>query len=360
MIFKNVRTYAFLAAMLLSGGIAFASSSHSPVLMTVDGHPVSLAEFEYFYAKDNPRGTEPRMDAKEYLQRFVDYRLKVQAAKDAGLDVASVGTEGERVVPVDERKAYDRYLSMQQRVAGKGGAVKTAHILVRLDQMATRAAQERAREKADSICRALRGGADFGELARRCSDDLASARQGGVLPWIERGQTVKAFEDAAFSMRVGTVSQPVLSEFGYHVIRLDDKRDAVPYDALRTDILRRMESGAIRERIVESPADTVVAKARPTKDEEASWEGEESELRDALLLNAICEREVWRKAAADKEGLLTFFAQNKKRMRYKGKEPDDAVLADYQDYLERQWLTTLRTRYRVQVDPEVLASVNKH
>ncbi len=346
--------------MLLSGGIAFASSSRSAVLMTVDGHPVSLAEFEYFYAKDNPRGAESRMGVKEYLPFFVDYRLKVQAAKDAGMDVTSIGNEGEVVLPVDEAKAYERYLSMQRCVAGKGGAVKTAHILVRLDQMATRAMQERAREKADSICRALRGGADFAELARRCSDDEASARLGGVLPWIERGQTVTAFEDVAFSMQVGTVSGPVLSEFGYHVIRLDDKRDAVPYEALRTEILRGMDACAIRERIVENPADTVTVKARPKVDEEPQWLGEESELRDARLLYAVCDKEVWRKAASDKEGLFAFFAQNKKRMRYKGKEPDATVLADYQDYLERQWVASLKARYRVQVYLDVLATVDKH
>lgn len=360
MIFKNVRTYAFLAAMLLSGGIAFASSSHGSVLMTIDGHPVSLAEFEYFYAKDTPREKGLRMTVEDYLPLFIDYRLKVQAARDAGLDVASVCTGGDVVLPVDEKKAYERYLSMQRKVAGKGGAVKTAHILVRMGQMATREAQERAREKADSIWRALRGGADFAELARRCSDDSASARLGGELPWIVRGQTVKAFEDAAFSMQVGAVSQPILSEFGYHVIRLDDKRDAVPYEALRTEILRQLDASAIRERIVESPTDTVPAKVRPSEDEEAQWMGEESEARDAQLLLAICEREVWQKAAADKEGLQTFFVQNKKGMRYKGKEPDETVLADYQDYLEKQWVASLRTRYRVQVNPDVLATVNKH
>ncbi len=360
MIFKNVKPYAFLAAMLLSGGIAFASSSHGDVLMTIDGHPVSLAEFEYFYAKDNPGGNGPRMAVEDYLPLFVDYRLKVQAARDAGLAVASVGTEGDAVVPVDEKRAYDRYLSMQHQVAGKGGAVKTAHILVRMDQMATVAMQERAHEKADSISRALQGGADFAQLARRCSDDTASAKQGGVLPWIERGQTVKVFEDAAFALRVGEVSQPVLSEFGYHIIRLDDKRDAVPYEALRTEILRTIDAADIRERIAENPAGTVTARVRSSRAEEPQWEGEESEFRDALLLNAVCEREVWRKAAADKEGLQNFFVQNRKKMRYKGKEPDDTVLADYQDYLERQWVASLRTKYRVQVNPDVLATVNKH
>ncbi len=346
--------------MLLLGGIAFASSSQGSVLMTVDGHPVSLAEFEYFYAKDNPRVAESRMGVKEYLPLFIDYRLKIQAARDAGITVASAGMEGGGGTAAEEEKAYQRYLLLQRQVAGKGGAVKTAHILVRMDQMATVAAQGRARERADSICRALRGGADFAELARRCSDDDASAQQGGELPWIERGQTVTAFENAAFAMQVGTVSAPILSEFGYHIIRLDDKRDSVPYEAWKSEILRGMEAEAIRERIVENPVDDAPAVASRAVREETEWRGEESERRDAKLLNAICEREVWRKAAADKEGLRAFFAQNKKRMRYKGKEPDAVVLADYQDYLERRWVTSLRTRYRVHVDLDVLVAVNKH
>ena len=360
MIFKNVRIYAFLAAMLLSGGIAFASSSPDTVLMTVDGHPVSLAEFEYFYVKDNLQGAEHRMGVKEYLPLFINYRLKIQAARDAGLTDFSVGTGG-GAMAFDDAKAYDRYLTKQRQVAGMDSVVKTAHILVRMDQMVTAAMQRRAREKADSIIRALRGGADFAELAHRCSDDRASARQGGVLPWTERGQTVMAFEDAAFSMQVGTICTPVRSEFGYHIIRLDDKRNAVPYEACRAEILHRMEADAIRERIVESPTGHLSnVTSAATQRDEAEWRGEESELRDALLLNAISDREVWRKAASDKEGLRTFFAQNKKKMKYKGKEADDVVLADYQDYLERQWVTSLRARYRVNVDLDALVTVNKH
>ena len=83
------------------------------------------------------------------------------------------------------------------------------------------AARAQAQHLADSLYTALRAGADFPSLAKRFSQDSASAVQGGELGWFRRGVMVKPFEDAAFKLRPGDVSQPVESKFGFHVIQVE-------------------------------------------------------------------------------------------------------------------------------------------
>ena len=356
-----MKLYASIAAMLLLGSIAFADNqkiaSQSPTLMTIAGHPVSLAEFNYFYSKNNSVKGNEQTDVDEYLRHFIDYRLKLQAALDAHVNVPNSFMED--IESSNDEKAYHIYKVRQQNVAGMGGAIKAAQILIKIDQMATNAEQSRAKDKADAIYQALRNGADFSVMARSNSDDLATAQSGGELPWIVRGQTVKAFEDVAFSMQVGTISEPVLSEYGYHIIKLDDKQNFIPYDALRSDIHRMLDARDIRDRIEDERFDGPVSVSQSKRDVE-EWQGLESEYRDGLLVYEICNKEVWERASSDKQGLISFFEQNKRKKKYKGKRPDHLVMADYQDQLEKQWVASLRRKYPVKVDPDVLATVNKH
>ena len=357
-----MRLYALTAAMLLSGGIALADgSAANKTLMTVADTPVSLAEFQYFYDRDASLDRERHLGVGEFLKGFIDYRLKLQAALDAHV-AADAHVQGRNHVgETDGSRAYYIYKVRQKEVAEKGGAVKAAQILVRIDQMANSAQQDEARRKAFAIRKELDKGADFSELARRYSDDAATAQCGGVLPWLVRGTAVKALEDAVFSMKVGTVSQPVLSEWGYHIIRLDDRCDSVPYDAVREDILRELDARAIRDRIVDDrPESMEVSSAAVLQNPHPVWKGVESEMHDAALIEAVCKKEVWNKAAADRQGLLDFFLQNKRKMKYKGKVPDEVAIADYQDFLEKQWLSSLRGKYPVKVDYQVLSQVDKH
>lgn len=83
------------------------------------------------------------------------------------------------------------------------------------------AARAQAEHLADSLYTALRAGADFASLARKFSQDSGSAVQGGELGWFRRGVMVKPFEDAAFKLRPGDISQPVESKFGFHIIQVE-------------------------------------------------------------------------------------------------------------------------------------------
>lgn len=81
-----------------------------------------------------------------------------------------------------------------------------------------------AKATADSLLAEIRAGADFGELARENSDDTGSAPSGGDLDWFRRGVMVPEFEDAAFRLRDGQVSEPVRTAFGFHVIKVERSR----------------------------------------------------------------------------------------------------------------------------------------
>jgi peptidyl-prolyl cis-trans isomerase SurA len=84
----------------------------------------------------------------------------------------------------------------------------------------SQAARQRARALADSIANEIRNGADFAVAARRFSHDVASAQRGGDLDWFRRGVMVRPFEEVAFSLKRGTVSNPVETVFGYHIIQV--------------------------------------------------------------------------------------------------------------------------------------------
>ncbi len=101
-------------------------------------------------------------------------------------------------------------------------AMRASHILLKAD---TPEAKTAAKTKAEDLLRQIKGGADFAALAKQHSND-GSAANGGDLGFFPRGQMVKAFEDAAFALKAGDVSPLVETEFGYHIIKGAEHRDA--------------------------------------------------------------------------------------------------------------------------------------
>src|SRR5215469_586698 len=95
-----------------------------------------------------------------------------------------------------------------------------------------------AQRRAEDLLKQVKNGSNFEELAKKYSEDPGSAKQGGSLGWIGRGQTVPEFEKAAFSLPKGQTSDLVKSSYGFHIIRVDDKQDAhvKPLDEVKADI----------------------------------------------------------------------------------------------------------------------------
>jgi len=121
------------------------------------------------------------------------------------------------------------------------GKVLVAHIFKFLPQDVTREQENKAKVQIDSIYDALQKGADFATLAKKYSDDQGTASRGGELPWIGFRQTVKEFEDVAFSLNKGEMSKPFRSPSGLHIVRLIDRKPMESFEEKKDEIIRRLE-----------------------------------------------------------------------------------------------------------------------
>lgn len=219
-------------------------ASNPDVVAIIAGRPLTLAEFEQQYIRtigDAAAAAADSLEAYEdFLERYVDFLIKVEAARDAGLhedstlqaEILAYRTQLGRPYLVEQeimepmiQEMYDRQRQM----------VEASHILIRVAPDAlprdTLAAYNRIQDLAESIA----DGADFGELAFQFSED-PSAKQGspgtpgyqGYLGYFTGGRMVKSFEDAAYETPPGTVSAPIRTQFGYHLIEVHDRREAIP------------------------------------------------------------------------------------------------------------------------------------
>ena len=342
-----MKIYALLAAMLLSGSMVFAQSQNDPTILTVNGKNVPRSEFEYSYNKNNSEGVIDKKSVEEYVDLFVNYKLKVQAAIDAKLDtMKSFANEfhtyrDQQVRPTFitdadvEAKAYEIYKETQQRIDGAGGMIHPSHILFSFSQTATKTQQDSALAVANEVYKKLLAGADFAEMAKKYSADQASGKEGGQLPWLTKGQTVKEFEDAAYALKKGEMSRPVQSPFGYHIILMNDRGNFFSYDSMKTDVMRFIDARGIREQIIDDKLKSLAETQHVSKEELLDKRTEElsskdtnmkyliQEYHDGLLLYEISNRKVWDLAAKDEEGLAAYFKKNKKKYawdqpRFKG------------------------------------------
>lgn len=118
------------------------------------------------------------------------------------------------------------YYEAHQEAYTRPEEVRARHILIKVPPNASEELEAKIRTRVDDILSKLRSGGDFAALAKDYSEDPASAEQGGDLGFFPRGRMVPEFEKAAFSLPVGQVSEPVRSQFGFHIIRVEDKTEA--------------------------------------------------------------------------------------------------------------------------------------
>ena len=343
---KNILIAALILAAIPSVRCAAAMpQQNDPVVMTVNGKPVTLSEFEYSYNKNNSEGVIDKKTVDEYVDLYLNYKLKVAAALDARYDTltsfkqefAQYRDQQVRPAMVSDadmlEEAHNIYDNTVKQI-GPEGLIQTAHILLRLDQKATEAEQRAAKVRMDSIYNALKAGADFAELAKKVSQDPGSAAQGGLLPFVQRGQLVKEFEDAAYALKDGEMSGIVQSPYGYHIILMKAHKQLEPFEFHKENILKFMEQRGIRDRLAQQKVDTLVSQSggkltaadvMNKKADELSANDPEMknlirEYYEGLLLYEISNQHVWDKAAKDEAGLAQYFKKNKKK-KYAWKEP---------------------------------------
>ena len=170
-----------------------------------------------------------------YKSHADDFRAPEQASIEYVLLDLAVLKKAVAVPEDDLRKYYSenasRYTAAEER--------RARHILVKADKDSAPDVKQKAKARAETLLQeARKNPAGFAELAKKNSDDPGSAANGGDLDYFGRGAMVKPFEDAAFAMKPGEISNVVTSDFGYHIILLDAVRggEKKPFDVVRATI----------------------------------------------------------------------------------------------------------------------------
>ena len=132
----------------------------------------------------------------------------------------------------------------------QGESVRASHILVMANENADEATKKAARTKIEGILKRVRAGEDFAKLASQYSDD-GSKSQGGDLGFFPKGQMVPAFDQVAFSLKPGEVSDVVTTQFGYHIIKVAERKEpsTVPYEQVKPQVVEFLSNQKKRDRV---------------------------------------------------------------------------------------------------------------
>jgi len=146
--------------------------------------------------------------------------------------------------------------------------VKVSHILIKTplpgpDGKVDEKGVAEAQHRAEDLLKQLKSGAKLEDLAKKYSEDPGSAKQGGSLGWIGKGQTVPEFEKTAFSLPKGQISDLVKSSYGFHIIRVDDKQDAhvKTVDEVKAEIEPILKQQKAQQ-LAQKQAETLLADAK--------------------------------------------------------------------------------------------------
>ena len=240
---------------------ATAAPAAGPAVETLGPYPVPANEFAYVYRKNNSAAPDygTRRSVDDYLELYTNFRLKVLEAEQKGLDTTQAfkreldGYRQQLAQPylteksvTDQlvREAYDR---MSQEV-------NASHILIRVAPDAPPQDTLAAYQKIGKLREQALAGADFAQLARTESQDPSARENAGKLGYFTAMQMVYPFESAAYKTPVGQVSQPIRTRFGYHLIRVNDRR-AAQGEIKVAHLMIRMNAHA-------APADSLTAKKK--------------------------------------------------------------------------------------------------
>ena len=230
----------------------------------------SKVKFDYAVLKEDdikkglhPTDTELRAFYESHKANYANSIPEKRKAKYAVIDNAKVES-GIQVTQSDLQSYYDQHRD-QYRMPEQA---KVSHILIKTplpgaDGKVDEKGVAEAQHRAEDLLKQLKSGAKFETLAEKYSEDPGSAKQGGSLGWIGRGQTVPEFEKTAFSLPKGQTSDLVKSSYGFHIIRVDDKQDAhmKSLDEVKSEIEPALKHQKAQQ-IAQRQAETFLADAR--------------------------------------------------------------------------------------------------
>lgn len=566
-----IRIFLILFVIVANSWTVDARSSDDPVLIRIAGHKITLSEFEQIYRKSNVESVVAEAKTvEEYLEMYIDFRLKVLAAMEAGLhtnpdfisELQGYRTQlakqylvdhevtdrlieeayersrydvwvshillslHEHAAPADTAEAYNRIMEIRDRaLAGESfselaveysddpsaqgqpatqnqparrgnqgnlgfftvfnmvypfetaayhttvgdiskpvrssfgyhilkvhdrlpamGQARVAHIMLMTPPGMDDSELNEKKQTIQRIHQKIEDGTDFSEMVIAYSEDRQSVSRGGEMPPFTSNRMVPQFIKTVNEMDEGMISEPVRSDFGWHIIKLIEKKPPPSYEEAYSDLRNRIQRDVRSRKGQEVVIQRLKNEYDFKKDIEAleafydvvdesvfsaSWDLEQAaslqnglfqfsseqytqqdfaeyladtqtrqpemqishfinmvfdryvnqeilayedakledkypdfrqimqEYHDGILLFEITDQKVWSKATSDQDALLRFFEENAAHFNWDDFDGNrGAVIAEYQNYLEKQWVTELRDHFEVFVDRSILHKVN--
>lgn len=206
-------------------------SQEIPVLMNIAGEDITLPEFERIYKKNNNDASLNKQTPEEYLELFINFKLKVIEAEALGMDTTAKfineleGYREQLAKPylVDEET---RELMIREAYERSKLDINASHILIKMPANPTPEDTLLAYEKIIEIRNRIIKGEDFEAVARATSDDGSVGNNGGKLGYFTVFSMIYSFETVAYTTPVGEISMPFMTSYGYHILKINDRRPA--------------------------------------------------------------------------------------------------------------------------------------
>ena len=202
----------------------------SIALFTIDGKSTSTKEFIYLYKKNHNNKSQDYTESKidEYLNLFINFKLKVTEAQKRGMDTTSKFNKELMTYREELKKPYRAEKDVLDKLTRETydhltQEVKASQILIQLKPDATPVDTLKAFNKISDIKKRITAGEDFEKLARELSEDPSAKYNGGSLGYFTAMQMVYPFEEAAYQTKIGDISSIIRTRFGYHLIKVIDK-----------------------------------------------------------------------------------------------------------------------------------------
>jgi peptidyl-prolyl cis-trans isomerase D len=213
----------------------------------------------------NPTDAELQAFFKQNAAHYKDAILETRKLAYIAINQADVpgGT------PQVSNQQVEQYYQAHQKDFQVPEEVQVRHILIKVPAGADAKTDAAAKQKAEGLLKQIKAGADFASLAKANSDDPGSKEQGGELGMIQRGATVPEFEKTAFSLQPGQISDVIKTQFGYHILKVEQKQTAhlKPLEEVRAQILATLtrqqeadQQAAYAQQLATEAAKTSLAK----------------------------------------------------------------------------------------------------
>ena len=213
--------------------VQILAAQKEPVVMEINGKPVTKSEFLQIYLKNN---NDPKFDKQtldDYVEMFKKFKLKVAEAEALGYDTIPKlkkeleGYKKQLATPYLIDSVENRYL-VEQAYERIKTEVRASHILIRVDANASPKDTLAAYNRILALKKRIEKGEDFATVAKMKSgsEDPSAVNNGGDLGFFTAFQMVYAFEEKAYTTAIGSISEPFRTRFGYHILKVTDKRPA--------------------------------------------------------------------------------------------------------------------------------------